>query len=86
MTHPLTDEKAINLFSWEQLMGESQPITVEDAMRIAADWQLDQVIQAWDQCYESFLMEEPRTNIQIIHRFEEKLIAMRSTNTQEDNS
>ena len=33
MTHPLTD------------MDTSQPITIEDAMRIAADWQLEQVMK-----------------------------------------
>lgn len=35
--HPLTDEKCMNLFSFERLMDESQPITVEDSMRAAYD-------------------------------------------------
>jgi len=43
MTHPLTNEKALSLFFFEHLMDASQPITVEDAMRTAADWQLEQV-------------------------------------------
>ncbi len=45
MTHPLTDKEALSLFSFERLMDKSQPITVEDAMRDAADWQLEQVIK-----------------------------------------
>ena len=44
--HPLTDEKALNLFSFERLIDTSEPISIEDAMRTAADWQLEQVI-AW---------------------------------------
>lgn len=44
--HPLTDSKALSLFSFEELMNGSHPITIEDAMRKAADWQLEQVI-AW---------------------------------------
>ena len=41
--HPLTDKEALSLFSFEQLMDTSQPISIEDAMRTAADWQLEQV-------------------------------------------
>ena len=41
MTHPLTD------------MDTSQPITIEDAMRIAADWQLEQVIE-WLKSQENY--------------------------------
>ena len=44
----------------------------EDNMRDAADWQLEQVVRAWEQC-----MEEPGTDIQVIRRFEQKLKAMR---------
>ena len=47
--HPLTNEKAIGLFSFEHLMDESRPISVEDAMRTAADWQLEQVIEWLDK-------------------------------------
>ena len=43
--HPLTDKKCISLFSFERLMDESRPFTIEDAMRTAADWQLQQVIE-----------------------------------------
>ena len=52
MTHPLTDEKALSLFSWERLMDTSQPITIEDAMRTAADWQLEQVIDFLQNNYD----------------------------------
>ena len=67
MTHPLTDEMC------EQLV----PFLLESRhdyqeMRAAADWQLEQVIQVWEQC-----MEEPGTDIQVIRRFEQKLKAMR---------
>ena len=43
--HPLTNEKALNLFSFEQFTDGSPPITVEDTMRTAADWQLDQAFE-----------------------------------------
>ena len=43
--HPLTDSKALSLFSFEELMNGSHPITIEDAMRKAADWQLTQVLE-----------------------------------------
>ena len=48
--HPLTDSKALSLFSFEELMDGSQPITIEDAMRKAADWQLEQVLN-WSYKY-----------------------------------
>ncbi len=67
--HPLTDDKCYEL--WSGNLHENEK------MRAAADWQLEQVIQAWEQCYETFLLEEPTTNIQIIHRFDLKLKAMR---------
>ena len=43
--HPLTDRKALSLLSFEELVDGSQPITIEDAMRKAADWQLSQVLE-----------------------------------------
>ena len=43
--HPLTDSKALSLFSFEELMNGSHPITIEDAMRKSADWQLSQVLE-----------------------------------------
>ena len=53
--HPLTDEKALSLFSFEHLIDTSEPISIEDAlrclrqMRSAADWQLEQVIDWLDE-------------------------------------
>ena len=43
--HPLNDEKARSLFSFERLLDMSQPLEIEDCMRTAADWQLEQVIE-----------------------------------------
>ena len=77
MTHPLTDEIIEEIT--EEVLCYDYSITVEDALRIAADWQLEQVVQAWEQC-----MEEPVTDIQVIRRFEQKLKAMRPQQ-QEDN-
>jgi len=67
MTHPLTDEICDGLVYFHL---ESKYDYFE--MRAAADWQLEQVIQVWEQC-----MEEPGTDIQVIRRFEQKLKAMR---------
>ena len=84
--HPLTDEKALSLFSFEQLMDESQPITVEDSMRSAADWQLRQV-KLTGQCVINELHEN-NYHIEADHAaaFLEVLIeAMRPTTIQENN-
>ena len=43
--HPLTDSKALSLFSFKELMDGSQSITIEDAMRKAADWQLEECVE-----------------------------------------
>jgi hypothetical protein len=49
--HPLTDQKAMDLFSFERLLDPSQPdLTIEDTMRAAADWQLEQVFE-WIERY-----------------------------------
>ena len=77
MTHPLTDaicEKLANT--------EDRPFTdIEmDNMRAAADWQLEQVVKALNQC-----KEEKRSCIEVIYLFHEKLEAMRPTKTQEDS-
>ena len=68
MTHPLTDEMIDDI---QMRFGGSCP-ECYDYMRAAADWQLEQVVQSWEQC-----MEEPGTDIQVIRRFEQKLKAMR---------
>ena len=50
-------------------------------MRAAADWQLEQVVKALNQC-----KEEKRSCIEVIYLFHEKLEAMRpTTKTQEGN-
>ena len=72
--HPLTDE----------ICEELVPFCLETeydyiVMRAAADWQLEQVIQAWEQ-----YLEEPGTYTQAIRRFDQKLKAMRPTTTQEN--
>ena len=71
--HPLTDEIC------DQIQDSVHPCDPEN-MRTAADWQLEQVITAWEQCLES-----PRTDIQDLLDFGQKLKAMRPTTTQEDN-
>ena len=70
--HPLTDDKCYEL--WSDNLYENEK------MRAAADWQLDQVITAWEQCLES-----PRTDIQDLLDFGQKLKAMRPTKPQEDS-
>ena len=52
--HPLTDEKALSLFPFERLMDASQPIMIEDAMRTAADWQLEQDQKRLEDFLEKF--------------------------------
>ena len=71
--HPLTDDKCYEL--WSDNLYENEK------MRAAADWQLDQVITAWEQCLES-----PRTDIQDLLDFGQKLKAMRPTTTTQENN
>jgi hypothetical protein len=47
--HPLTNMKALSLFSFDQLREGGDPLTVEGAMRIAANWQLEQVLNLLDE-------------------------------------
>ena len=79
--HPLTDEICCQLWqdnkdNWLKLQ-EPCPAT-RRVMRSAADWQLEQVVKALNQC-----KEEKRSCIEVIYLFHEKLEAMRPT--QEDN-
>ena len=74
MKHPLTDAVCYEI-GWNT-QADYQDET--DLMRAAADWQYEQVFQAWNQCVES------DTDIQVILRFGQKLRAMRPT-TQENN-
>ena len=70
--HPLTDEMCEILSRQPWLDPDVDVEGTAYDMRAAADWQLEQVIQSWEQC-----MEEPGTDIQVIRRFEQKLKAMR---------
>ena len=71
--HPLTDKIMV------ELQG-AQVDSLECYMRAAADWQLQQVIQAWNH-----YLEEPGTYTQATRRFDQTLKAMRPTTTQESN-
>ena len=79
--HPLTDEKALSLFSFERLIETDQPMTVEDAMRKAADWQLDCDAEFWRIVLISNLGFTPEAANTTIESFKK---AMRST--QEEDS
>ena len=85
--HPLTDKEALSLFPFERLMDTSQPITIEDAMRTAADWQLEQVIK-WMKDHNT---EYIRKDSLGIYFDEDKCIddfkkAMRPTTTTQENN
>ena len=82
--HPLTDEICDGLVPF-CLVSKYDYAMMRAAYDKGMEDRLNQVIEAWYQCYERFLLEEPTTNIQIIDWFEEKLNAMRPTTTQEDN-
>ena len=77
MTHPLTDEMLRERFDG---VYHSNDHFDADNMRAAADWQLEQVIQAWEQC-----LEEPLSFSSFRSRFDQKLKAMRPQQQQENN-
>ena len=81
--HPLTDEKALNLFSFERLIDTSEPISIEDAMRTASDWQLEQV-NAWiDKNVHNYIDSDNLWTL--VYMLKEDLNkAMRPTTTQEN--
>jgi len=74
MTHPLTDEICLAIDD-NSMIDEAD---WKGSMRAGADWQLEQVVKALNQC-----KEEKRSCIEVIYLFHEKLEAMRPT--QEDN-
>jgi hypothetical protein len=47
--HPLTSKKCEALFTL-QFGNATNPVTVADAMRAAADWQLEQVLEWLEEC------------------------------------
>jgi hypothetical protein len=77
--HPLTDTicEELSCFPFEDCDEEG----IMTDMRAAADWQLEKVITAWEQCLES-----PRTDIQDLLDFGQKLKAMRPTTTTQENN
>ena len=76
MTHPLTDEMMEAIHG--NRPGYSNPFD-EDDMRAAADWQLEQVIEQWEE-----VMDSTMTDIQVIREFDKRLKAMRPQQ-QENN-
>jgi len=66
--HPLTDEICLAIDD-NSMIDEAD---WKGFMRAGADWQLEKVIAAWEQCLES-----PRTDIQDLLDFGQKLKAMR---------
>ena len=80
MSHPLTDELIEEIAQFEPDLTDPLRDNRTNDMRAAADWQLEQVVKALNQC-----KEEKRSCIEVIYLFHEKLEAMRPTKTQEDS-
>lgn len=70
--HPLTDEIIHREFLPKYCYTEND-------LRLVADWQLEQVIQTWEQC-----RKEKRSCIEVVYLFHQKLKAMRPQQ-QENN-
>jgi len=74
MTHPLTDDIIESdlatpaHFTSGSLVG----LFTHDDMRAVADWQLEQVIEQWEE-----VMDSTMTDIQVIREFDKRLKAMR---------
>jgi len=86
MTHPLTDEKALTLFLFERLTDASQPITIEDAMRRAADWQLEQCTEWLDEALSQHRVVDSFGFFVPSYKLEERLKKAMRSQQQEDNS
>jgi hypothetical protein len=78
--HPLTNEKALSLFSFERLMDMSQPLDAEDFMRTGADWQLEQVIEWLNET-----ISERGSSLEAVNIPEELREAMRPTTQEKTN-
>lgn len=63
--HPLTDEMCL------ESVGNWREKSYCDGMRIAADWQLAQVIEEWED-----VIDSNRTGIQVIEEFDKRLKAI----------
>jgi hypothetical protein len=81
--HPLTDEKALNLFSFERLIDTSEPISIEDAMRTAADWQLEQVMKWLDENLSNYTDDDYLGDCEPLHKLQDYL--KKAMRPQEDN-
>ena len=68
MNHPLTDEIIENILL-NRYWWELEPC--QDALRDAADWQLEQVIKQWEE-----VINSNKTDIQVIREFDKRLKAM----------
>ena len=78
MTHPLTEQQC-ELLSRQPWLDPEVDVeaTIHD-MRAAADWQLEQVIEQWEE-----LMDSTMTDIQVIREFDKRLKAMRPQQQEE---
>ena len=68
MTHPLTDEMIDEI----QMRHGGPCFECYDDLRSAADWQLEQVIEQWEE-----VIDSNRTDTQVIREFDKRLKAMR---------
>ena len=55
MTHPLTDELIDSIAQFNSDLGAEEIRNRDHDMRAAADWQLEQVIDAWEDAFHSDL-------------------------------
>ena len=76
MTHPLTNKVLVDLYqktlAKRSQNGDGVTSAPVDFMRGAADWQLEQVIEQWEE-----VMDSTMTDIQVIREFDKRLKAMR---------
>ena len=75
MTHPLTDDIIWSMSS----EGDRSALAEEKLARRAADWQLEQVIEQWEEVVDSTM-----TDIQVIREFDKRLKAMRPQQQEDD--
>ena len=78
MTHPLTDKMIDELSQFNSDLTGEQLLNRDYDMRAAADWQLEQVIEQWEELFNSTNM----TDTQVIREFHTRLIEMRPQEDQ----
>ena len=76
--HPLTDEMIDELSQFNSDLTGEQLLNRDYDMRAAADWQLEQVIEQWEELFNSTNM----TDTQVIREFYTRLIEMRPQEDQ----